>query len=155
MHYSIQMYLSDMNAAEDIAKKAANIFAFKRDVQSVVNGVYEGEQKVQILKNIAESIFHQVRWSRRSMGLFLDSEEFKELFDLSGAVSPMCDLFDKWTLVYNLLIAGITSGSDKRIRRAYELMNRIMDQEKELVTDIAGIIGCTYYNTELSKELLE
>lgn len=140
LKYSVNMYLSDMKKAQESTENLQNIFALQKIMSDVINDMYEEKQRVDILNNIVYSIFHFIRWSCKSRGYFFDFDEFKEVYDFSEIVPQMHDLFDDWTLVYNLLNISIVGNNENRLKSAFMHMNETIEKGNAIVKGIANIM---------------
>lgn len=125
MKYFVEMDCSERSSLNNIAGFNMWLKDFERVTLSEDISILHKE----ILENIAYSIFHEIRWSRKSFSLFLKSEEFADINKIDEYVNKFLNFFDRYTYAHNILVAGIYSNNLARIKNAYnEVINIINDE---------------------------
>ncbi|RDU22375.1 hypothetical protein [Anaerosacchariphilus polymeriproducens] len=138
--YSLQIYLNDLETWNQDKKKSINIFSMLFEFDKIVKGECLGKERTELVENLSYSIFHEVRWSRKSMGLFLASEEICEMYDFTSYSKSFYLQFDKWTLAHNMLLTSIRSNNEKRFFKTQNLIRSLIFEENDLVKDLMTLL---------------
>lgn len=111
-----------------------------KDVRCINEMIYTLDKSIEknrisedheILENVAYSIYHYVRWSRKSFGAFLNSEEFKKIAIPIKNIEFWEETFDMWSLIGMQMYRVVYSLNYEKL---LDVRKRIVNQiSKEIV----------------------
>lgn len=108
-------------------------------LDSYMGKVFDAEKK-DFIDNLYYSIFHHIRWARKSMGHFWALEEFAEYDGLKEHEEFFIHTFETWSVIANLLYIGLQEGKDARIERAKNKMIEVVGEETLHIEQVASIL---------------
>lgn len=127
----LEKYVSGINySSESICK-------WLYDFRDALELDIDAEKKKKILLNVAYSILHEIRWSRKSIGLALKKWGFSKNINLNIYANKFENYFNKWSKIHNLIYIGIKTEDIERIKKSYTNSVLLLNEE---IDDINSIL---------------
>lgn len=130
---------------DDVRIEARHTWNQVRGISTLVDLLEEymekpfDSQTIQMLNNINYSIFHTIRWQKKSAGYFLSSQEFSEYEGLKKQGDYFKSMFEQWTIVSGMLTRAIQREDVKKLRRVREKMITLVEEEITHVEEILNM----------------
>lgn len=96
----------------------------------------DNDKNEELIENVAFSIYHYVRWSRKSMGNFLASEEFDIFSGIKEKAYFFESAFERWSIISLELYMAVQSKKKRRVLKAKEKMMLLVTEEISNIDDL-------------------
>lgn len=91
---------------------------------------------IKILNNIAKSIFHEIRWARKSMYLFLKNRKNIIKYLDNKQINYFKEFYEEWTQIYNILSMGLLKNTESRVIKSYIKAEKLLKREKAIIENM-------------------
>lgn len=95
----------------------------------------------EVIQTISDGVFHSIRWARKSFGLFLRNDIFKNNPKYDEQCKKIDDLFENWSEVYMRAMIALKTGKIERVSLVIDSMLKIIDKEKGIFSYFMEELG--------------